>query len=101
MPHAERVVHLDTGDVRVTEWRLGTGASTGLRRHTCDYIMVPLTEGKIRFREAVGERVVEIIPGASVLCTAPMERDALNDGISRIAFIEIELKDTTRRLISG
>jgi hypothetical protein len=28
MSHAERVVHIDTSQVRVTEWRLRPGAST-------------------------------------------------------------------------
>jgi len=101
MPHVEKVVHVDTGEVCVTEWRLGSGASTGFQRHTCDYIMVPLTRGRLRFRGGDGERVVEIVPGASVLCIAPIEHAALNDGTPHIAFVEIELKDTARRLISA
>jgi hypothetical protein len=44
---------------------------------------------------------VEIVPGASVLCIAPIEHAALNDGTPHIAFVEIELKDTARRLISA
>jgi beta-alanine degradation protein BauB len=101
MSHAERVVHVDTSDARVTEWRLAPGASTKQRCHTCDCVVVPLTGGRIRFRRADGDIVVDIVPGASVLRSAPVEIEALNDGADRIAFVEIELKDTARRLISG
>ena len=98
---AERVVHIDTSDVRVIEWRLGPGASTRPRRHTCDFVLVPLTKGKLRIVRAEGESSVEITPGASVLRTAPLEHDVINEGNASLAFIEIELKDTVRRLISG
>jgi beta-alanine degradation protein BauB len=102
MPYAERVVHIDTSDVRVTEWRLGPGASTRPRRHSCDCVIVPLTKGQLRVLRAEGDSSVEITPGASFLRTAPVEHDVINDGNdASLAFIEIELKDTARRLISG
>src|SRR5215470_15562763 len=101
MPHAERVVHVDSSDVRVTEWRLGPGASTKHCCHTCDCVVVPLTSGRLRFRRADGDIVVDIVPGAPVLRSAPAELEALNDGADRIAFVEIELEDTARRLISA
>src|SRR5215510_13182760 len=101
MSHSERVVHIDTSEVRVTEWRLGPGASTSRRRLNCDFIVVPLTDGRICFKRTDGENVVEITPGACVLRAATSEVEASNNGTDRIAFVEIELKDSVRRLISG
>jgi hypothetical protein len=66
MSYAERVVHIDTSQVRVTEWRLGPGASTSPRCQNCDVVMIPLTGGRIRFKPADGESLVEITPGVSI-----------------------------------
>ena len=101
MDDAVRVVHVDTSEVRVSEWRLTPGASTRRRRHSCDVIIVPLTSGRMRVVRAGSDSVLEITPGAAVLCSAPFEQEAFNDGDALVAFVEIDLKDSVRRLISG
>jgi hypothetical protein len=101
MPQAQRIVHMDTNDVRVTEWRLGPGTSTGSHKHFCDCVMVPLTSGLMRVAGASDQRIVEVTPGRAILWAAPEERDASNDGTDHITFVEIELKNSVRRLISG
>ena len=55
MNRAERVVHVHTSDVRVTEWRLASGASTGVQRHTCDFVMVSLTTGLMHLKQGDSE----------------------------------------------
>ena len=44
---AEPVVHIDDERFRVTEWRFATGAETGWHIHGHDYVIVPLTDGKL------------------------------------------------------
>jgi hypothetical protein len=101
MPHAARVVHINTTEVGVTEWRLEPGASTRRQRHHCDVVLVPLTRGRLRLVGPHGHSLVEIMPGASVLSTACRDREAINDGSAPVAFVEVELRNTTRRLISA
>ena len=40
-------VQLDTDRVKVTEWRFAPGAATGWHRHDYDYVVVPMTTGKL------------------------------------------------------
>lgn len=101
MTGAVRVVHVDTSEVRVCEWRLAPGSSTRRRRHSCDVVIVPITQGRLRIVGDAGEKTVDVTPGAAVLYSAPMNQEAFNDSDAAVAFIEIQLKDSVRRLISG
>jgi len=97
MPQAESVWHIDTEDVRVTEWRMEPGASTGLHRHDCDFVIVPLTDGTLRNIVAGGVKMVTITPGKAFLRKAPLEHDAFNAGDAPLAFVEVELLKSTPR----
>ena len=99
--NAESVVHLDTCDVRVVEWRLKPGGSTPPRRHNCDFVRVSLTNGQLRTIGAQGEISLKITLGSSSLHTAPLEQAVINDSDACLAFIEIDLKHTVQRLISS
>jgi quercetin dioxygenase-like cupin family protein len=41
--------------VRVWDLRLEPGQSTGLHRHTCDYLYVVIGDGRLRARDADGK----------------------------------------------
>lgn len=101
MPDIDNRIKLDSSDVRVTEWRLQPGAATERRRHDCDLITIPLSRGLLRLVSASEERIVEAVPGAIIMRGAPLEQYAVNEGDVTINYLEIELKGTTRRLISG
>jgi quercetin dioxygenase-like cupin family protein len=45
---AVATVQVDNERVRVTEWRFAPGAATGWHRHELDYVVVPMTTGRLR-----------------------------------------------------
>ena len=56
---ATATVQADNERTTVTEWRFQPGQSTGYHRHAYDYVIVPLTTGKLQLtgpdRRAHGE----------------------------------------------
>ena len=47
MTSAVPTTQIDNGRVRVTEWRFAPGAATGHHQHRHDYVVVPMTTGKL------------------------------------------------------
>jgi mannose-6-phosphate isomerase-like protein (cupin superfamily) len=101
MPVAKEVVHIDTSEVRLSEWRLEPGGSTRCRRHNCDVVLVPLTRGRLRIVSPNRQSIVELVPGASVVATASFDQETINDGKGPVTFVEVQLKYSARRLISA
>jgi len=93
MGKAESILKIDTDEVRVTEWRLRPGDTTGFHRHDFDYVVVPLTSGTLRAVATAGETTVPLTPGGAYFRKAGVEHDVVNAGDMPFAFIEIELKD--------
>ena len=52
---AETVSRIENGEVRVTEWRFAVGAETGWHRHEYDSVVVPLTDGPLRWGNAIDD----------------------------------------------
>jgi quercetin dioxygenase-like cupin family protein len=89
---AEGCVQLETDRIKVTEWRFPPGAATGWHTHGLDYVVVPLTTGKLRLDEPAGSRTVELTQGASYSRQAGVEHDVVNVNDFEFRFVEIELK---------
>jgi beta-alanine degradation protein BauB len=85
-------LQIDNDRVRVTEWRFPPGATTGYHRHEMDYVVVPLTSGRLRLVETSGAREVELKAGVSYTRLAGVEHDVINANDFEFAFVEIELK---------
>jgi quercetin dioxygenase-like cupin family protein len=94
MPTAQAKVFVDNARVRVTEWRFAPGAATGWHRHEMDYVVVPLTRGRLRLLEGGGERLAELEVGVPYFRDSGVEHDVVNANEHEFAFIEIELKPT-------
>lgn len=92
-PKAIPTRQLDNDRVRVTEWRFVPGAATGYHRHELDYVVVPLTAGRLLLVEPEGERFAELGVGQSYTRPAGVEHDVINANDYDFAFIEIELKN--------
>ncbi|MGO8917909.1 MAG: cupin domain-containing protein [Stellaceae bacterium] len=92
-PPARPRRQIDNDRVRVTEWRFAPGAATGHHRHEFDYIVVPLTSGRLLLAEPEGERWSELTAGESYNRPAGVEHDVINANDFDFAFIEIEIKD--------
>jgi len=91
-PGAVATVRIDNERVRVTEWRFAPGATTGFHRHEHDYVVVPLSTGRLRSTGPAGESVAELVTGLPYFRPAGVEHDVRNVNAFEFAFIEIELK---------
>ena len=92
-PPATPTVQIDNERLRVTEWRFAPGAATGWHRHEHDYVVVPLTTGRLLLEEPGGtSRRSELTTGSSYFRRAGVEHDVINDNPFEFAFVEIELK---------
>jgi beta-alanine degradation protein BauB len=88
-------VQLDTDRVKVTEWRFAPGAATGWHRHEYDYVVVPMTTGKLLLKNADGEQYAELTAGVSYGREVGVEHDVINANDYEFVFIEVEMKPTS------
>ncbi len=80
---------------RVTVWKWyfpKSGDNTGWHKHGTDYVVVPLSDGKLKITNAQGETIADLKAGAPYFRNAGVEHDVINANDGEYAFIEIELK---------
>lgn len=79
---------------KVWEWRFPPGSATGWHRHEHDYIVVPMTTGRLLIETGPGKENFYRDLNAGDPYTGPVgvEHDVINDGDQEVVFIEIELK---------
>ncbi len=93
-PAAIPTVQVDNARLRVTEWRFAPGAATGWHRHAHDYVVVPLTTGRLLLEEpGGGSRHAPLKAGVSYSRETGVEHDVINDNDFEFVFIEVELKE--------
>ena len=77
----------------ITEWRFAPGAATGFHRHEYDYVVVPMTTGRLKLIGPDGaETFVELRAGESYTRQAGVEHDVVNASDFEFVFVEVELK---------
>jgi quercetin dioxygenase-like cupin family protein len=84
-------VQVDDGRFRVTEWRFAPGAETGQHVHGMDYVVVPMTTGRLRLEEPEGVREVELTAGVSYARTVGVSHNVVNPNAFEFVFVEIEV----------
>jgi quercetin dioxygenase-like cupin family protein len=82
---------IENGRTRVTRYRLAPGASLGLHRHAHDYVIVPITSGRLRISEAGAESIAELRSGIAYFRSAGVEHDVGNAGTDDMIFVEVEI----------
>jgi len=92
LPSAVATVQVENERVRVTEWRFAPGAATGWHRHEFDYVVVPLTTGRLRIDTGTAEVTAELVVGQSYFRPALTEHNVINANPYELAFIELEMK---------
>ena len=85
-------LQVDNERVIVTEWRFAPGAETGHHVHGHDYVVVPLTTGKLRLVEPEGVREVALQCGASYARPAGVAHNVINANDFEFAFVETEIR---------
>ncbi len=84
---------LETARVIVTRWDFAPGAATGFHTHQRDYVVVPMTTGRLQLISADGTASeADIVTGAPYSRSAGVSHDVINPNAFDFSFIEIELK---------
>jgi len=89
---AKATVVIDNERVIVTRYDFAPGANTGWHRHGHDYVIVPLTDGKVKLLTTAGESLAEMKKGEPYFRSEGVEHDVISANEGDFAFIEIELK---------
>lgn len=89
---AKLTVFEDNDRVRVNEWRFAPGEATGQHKHEYDYVIVPMTTGRLMIKDADGEKPNDIVIGSPYFRVAGAEHDVINRSDQEVVFIEIETK---------
>lgn len=85
-------VQIDNSDVRVTRWTLSVGGDTGEHRHQNDYVVVPVTAGRMLITNADGSQMTsELASGISYYRQAGAQHSVRNDGVDVLDFVEVEV----------
>lgn len=75
---------------KVTQWTFRPGAETGWHRHSHDYVIVPMTTGRLLLEEKAGDRYAELRTGEPYARSAGVEHNVINANDGEFVFIEIE-----------
>lgn len=89
---ARATVLIENDRVRVTEWRFAPRAATGWHRHEYDYVVVPLTSGRLLLKTADGEQYANLTRGVPYFRNVGVEHDVINANDGEFVFVETELK---------
>jgi quercetin dioxygenase-like cupin family protein len=85
-------VRLETDRLKATEHAFAPGAETGWHVHAYDYVVVPLTDGRLLIEEPGGAtRYVELKAGIPYARNAGVEHNVVNAGDGELRFLEVEL----------
>ena len=91
-PKAQPTVQVDNDRVVVTEWRFPIGAETGWHRHGYDYVVVPMTTGRLLLDDGKEQRSAELAAGRSYYRPIGVEHNVVNGSDHEFVFVEIEFK---------
>ena len=92
-PQASPTVQVENARTIITQWRFAPEAETGWHRHGMDYIVVPMTTGKLLLEEpGGGSRSVLVPAGTAYQRSEGVEHNVVNGGVAPMSFVEVELK---------
>ena len=85
-------VIIENEPVRVTRWDFAEeGDATGWHRHEHDYVIVPLSDGRLVIEPCGGTDSSELMQGGSYFRASGVEHDVRNGNDFPYSFVEIEL----------
>ena len=86
-------IQIDNELVRVTKYLFMPGQETGMHKHFYDYVVTPITDGKLLLIDKNGNKSdYNLITSHSYFRKAGVEHNVINNGTQKIIFIETELK---------
>ena len=91
-PHETTTARIETSRVKATEHAFAPGAETGWHIHAYDYVIVPLTDGRLLLEEpGGGTRYADLTAGIPYARDAGVEHNVVNAGDHELRFLEIEI----------
>ena len=91
-PQGTPTTQIDNERVIVTEWRFAPGAETGWHVHQHDYVICPVTPGKLLLETPEGPVEAELTSGQTYFRNAGVEHNVINASDEELIFVEVELK---------
>lgn len=91
-PRSVSSTQIDNNVVHVSESRFAPGATTGWHRHAHDYVVIPITTGKLLVTTASGESVAHLATGQAYFRPAGTEHDVKNINDHEFVFVEVEIR---------
>tara|TARA_B100000941_G_C28287836_1_gene439909 strand:+ start:135 stop:440 length:306 start_codon:yes stop_codon:yes gene_type:complete len=92
---ATSYVQLDNNLVRVTKYSFLPGDETRIHKHYFDYIVTPITDGELLLIDKHGGCSNYTLRSTETYFRkAGIEHNVINNGKSKLIFIETELKKT-------
>ena len=87
-------IQINNNLVKVTKFLFLPGQETGMHKHLYDYIVTPITAGKLLLIDKNGnENDYKLTASQSYFRRAGVEHNVINNGNTKIIFIETELKN--------
>jgi len=91
-PQAVATVRIENARVKATEYHFVPGAETGWHVHAYDYVIVPLTDGRLLLEEPGGAtRHTDLTLGIPYQRNAGVEHNVVNAGAKELRFLEVEI----------
>ena len=89
---AKANVLIDIDKVKVTEWFLDVGDSTGHHIHEYNYIIIPMLNGELKILDKdKNETISKLTKGGAYYREKGVEHNVFNNNNFPYSFIEIEL----------
>ena len=89
---AKANVLIDNDKVKVTEWFLDVGDSTGHHIHEYNYIIIPMLDGELKiFDKDNNATISKLTKGGAYYRGKGVEHNVINNNNFPYSFIEIEL----------
>ena len=86
-------VQIDNDLVRITKYSFLPGEETRMHKHLFDYIVTPITGGKLLLIDKYGnEKSSKLKASQSYFRRAGVEHNVINIGKEKLIFVETELK---------
>jgi beta-alanine degradation protein BauB len=89
---ASHKVQTDNSDVKITRWDFSPGTVTGWHTHEFPYIIVMLTDARMRLHDGARVTEVNFKAGDAYQRPAGVTHDVMNGSGAPMAFLEIEIK---------
>lgn len=95
-PMAQRIqavatVQVENEFAKATEWRFAPGTETGYHKHGYNYVVVPMTDGRLQLETPDGEKFRTLEAGKSYTGVVGNEHNVVNASDHEVVFVEIEL----------